>query len=322
MKFKRIITLTALAVVFTNSIFSQVGIGTTTPAASAELDVTSTTKGFLPPRMTHAQKTAIVSPVAGLIVWCIDCGSIGETQIYNGTTWTNMVGGAATAPFTCGTSTVTFTYNGASVTYGTVSSTGSKCWLDRNLGATQVATSSTDHLAYGDLFQWGRGADGHQLITRTNATTATAVNGTTATLSSTDTPGNNTFITNGSSPFDWLSPQNDNLWQGVSGINNPCPSGYRLPTETELNNERLSWVQAPISSTNTAAGAFASPLKLPMSGSRGGGSGSIVDVGTGGVYWGSAVSGADSRFLFFDSYDADMYIDNRANGFAVRCLKD
>jgi hypothetical protein len=50
----------------------------------------------------------------------------------------------ASASFTCGTSTVTFNYNGSSVTYGTVVSVGNKCWLDRNLGATQVATSGTD----------------------------------------------------------------------------------------------------------------------------------------------------------------------------------
>lgn len=45
---------------------SGVGIGTTTPNASAALDVTSTTKGLLIPRMTTAQRTAIASPAAGL----------------------------------------------------------------------------------------------------------------------------------------------------------------------------------------------------------------------------------------------------------------
>ena len=47
----------------------NVGIGTTSPAASSLLDVTSTTQGFLPPRMTTTQKNAIVSPAAGLIVY-------------------------------------------------------------------------------------------------------------------------------------------------------------------------------------------------------------------------------------------------------------
>jgi uncharacterized protein (TIGR02145 family) len=63
--------------------------------ASAMLDVSSTTKGLLPPRMTQSQRIAIATPAAGLIVWCTNCGANGETQVYNGTTWTNMVGGTA-----------------------------------------------------------------------------------------------------------------------------------------------------------------------------------------------------------------------------------
>ena len=47
----------------------NVGVGTTTPSASAQLDVTSTTKGFLPPRMTTTQRDAIASPAAGLIIF-------------------------------------------------------------------------------------------------------------------------------------------------------------------------------------------------------------------------------------------------------------
>jgi hypothetical protein len=47
----------------------DVGIGTTAPAASSILDLTSTSKGFLPPRMTTAQSRAIASPAAGLSVY-------------------------------------------------------------------------------------------------------------------------------------------------------------------------------------------------------------------------------------------------------------
>ncbi len=212
---------------------------------------------------------------------------------------------------------VTFTYNGASVTYGTVTGANSTCWLDRNLGATQVATSSTDHLSYGDLFQWGRGADGHQLITWTNSTTATAVNGTTATLSTTDTPGNALFITNNTPPLDWRNPQNDNLWQGVSGTNNPCPSGYRLPTSTELNAEFASW------GTQNEAGAFASPLKLTMPGRRAKLNGSFVEPGNEGYYWSSEVgAGTASNFLIFNTNIGAVYPEVRAFGFSVRCIKD
>jgi uncharacterized protein (TIGR02145 family) len=184
--------------------------------------------------------------------------------------------------------------------------TTGKTWMDRNLGATRAATSSTDTEAYGDLYQWGRGTDGHE---KRNSPT-------TSTLSSSDTPGHSNFIIPSNSPDDWRTPQNNNLWQGVSGINNPCPTGYRVPTEAELNAERLSW------SSNSSAGAFASPLKLPVAGNRNYGSGLIYDVGSIGYYSSSNVDGTFSRILYFNSGNADMYISSRASGLSVRCLKD
>jgi hypothetical protein len=184
-------------------------------------------------------------------------------------------------------------------------STG-KIWMDRNLGASQAATSSTDANSYGDLYQWGRRADGHQC--RTSPTTAT--------LSSTDQPAHGDFITTNSGNYDWRSPQNDNLWQGINGVNNPCPSGYRLPTNAELDAERLSWSQ------DNSAGAFASPLKLPRAGFRDYSNGSLNDVGNVGNYWSSTVSGTYSRSLRFLSSNAIMITNYRVYGFTVRCLKD
>ena len=63
--------------------------------ATAMLDVSSTTKGFLPPRMTYAQRQAISSPATGLMIYCTDCGAGGQAQVYNGSAWTNMIGGTA-----------------------------------------------------------------------------------------------------------------------------------------------------------------------------------------------------------------------------------
>jgi hypothetical protein len=181
-----------------------------------------------------------------------------------------------------------------------------KIWMDRNLGAAQVATSSTDANSYGDLYQWGRRSDGHQC--RTSPITSA--------LSSIDQPTHDNFILAPNSPYDWRSPQNTNLWQGVNGVNNPCPSDYRLPTEAELLAELLSW------SSNDAQGAFASPLKLPMAGFRFPNNGSLTLVSTGGIYWSSTFDPSYSRYLYFHSSSVFTSGQNRAFGSSVRCLKD
>jgi uncharacterized protein (TIGR02145 family) len=404
---------------------AQVGIGTTSPHASAVLDLTTTTQGLLPPRMTQAQRNAIISAAAGLIIWCTNCGAAGELQVYNGTTWTNLTGGTASAGIitglTCGSATNngtltsgiaasgvssvisytggngathsgqtvtstgvtgltatlssgTFASGSGSLTYtitGTPASSGTatfalniggqtcnltrtvlvaaypvgsvhcisggaaivdvtnpttgKTWMDRNLGATQVATSSTDADSYGDLYQWGRFSDGHQCRNSTN------YDGTSTRPSTITSTGSwdGKFITiPGTNRNDWVTTQTDNAWNTgtedlpVKTATDPCPSGYRLPTETELNNERLSWVQAPITSTNTSIGAFASPLKLPMSGYRVYSDGLLYFVGTSGRYWSSTVNSTSSHTLYFDSSDARIGSSSRANGLAVRCIKD
>jgi uncharacterized protein (TIGR02145 family) len=201
--------------------------------------------------------------------------------------------------------------SGSTGDYGTVvnPATG-KVWLDRNLGATQVATSSTDAASYGDLYQWGRGADGHQV--RTSTTTATQATDWLAGSGSWD----GLYITTSTSPFNWLSTAETHMWSGTAAENNPCPSGFRLPTNAEWNQERRTWP------TNNAAGAFASPLKLPMAGFRSRSDGSLGSVGSSGFYWSSTVSGTNSRYLNFSSSTALMLTDNRAYGFSVRCLKD
>ncbi len=53
-------------------------------SSSAILEANSTTQGFLPPRMTRAQRNLIANPATGLIVFCSDCGLYGEPQFYDG----------------------------------------------------------------------------------------------------------------------------------------------------------------------------------------------------------------------------------------------
>ncbi|PJC00845.1 hypothetical protein CO074_00225, partial [bacterium (Candidatus Moisslbacteria) CG_4_9_14_0_8_um_filter_36_20] len=110
--------------------------------------------------------------------------------------------------------------------------------------------------------------------------------------------------------------QNDSLWQGVSGTNNPCPAGWRIPTSAEWNTERASWTQQNYN------GAFASPLKLTAGGHRNYSDASLNNAGSSGHYWSSSVSGTGASGLYFYSSNADMHSSRRANGFSVRCLKD
>src|SRR5690606_3187677 len=64
--------------------FGQTGIGTTNPDPSAALDIASTSKGVLAPRLTSAQKNGIVDPAPGLMVYDTD---LKQYTYWDGTTW-------------------------------------------------------------------------------------------------------------------------------------------------------------------------------------------------------------------------------------------
>jgi uncharacterized protein (TIGR02145 family) len=219
------------------------------------------------------------------MVYCTTC-NVKSIFAYSGTDWLNLVNGLvddAVVP--------------------TVTSSTGRIWMDRNLGATQVATSSTDAASYGDLYQWGRSKDGHQI--RTSATTST--------LSSGDKPGNPNFILNGG---DWRSPSSDTLWEGVNSTNNPCPVGFRLPNTAELNEERAAF------GTQNAAGAFNSALKLSLAGYREHGDGVLKSEGFVGNYWSSSLDGGNAIFVNVTGSTSSMLSNRRGFGWSVRCIKD
>ncbi len=185
----------------------------------------------------------------------------------------------------------------------TVTSAG-QVWMDRNLGALRVATKSKDPDAYGTMYQWGRSGDGHEY--RTSYRTSTR----------SDNPNNSSFIR---SSGDWRVNRNDSLWTGESDPSNPCPAGFRIPTEEEWDTELTSW-----ESNDNATGAFASPLRLPLAGVRYAGSADVSGVGNLGYYWSRSRAGGESRALFFSNAVGDAYFISqpRAYGYSVRCIKD
>jgi hypothetical protein len=68
--------------------------------------------------MTYNQRTQIASPIAGLTIWCSNCGASGEMQVFNGGAWTNMIGGTATETISL---SIGDSYQGGKVAYILVS---------------------------------------------------------------------------------------------------------------------------------------------------------------------------------------------------------
>ena len=347
-------TIKSVTVAGTNTsggAISPIGIGTNTPASSAALEINSTSKGFLIPRMTSTERNKMEpgNSAAGLQVWCSDCNSgAGELSIFNGTNWTNSTGAIANlAPPSGGNAIcngtrptvvkdISYTYNGITYT-----------WMDRNLGASRAATSETDFQAYGCQYQWGRGNDGHASMTWISSNSGTWVSGTTSTTSSTMNPGNNLIVVNASSSnsyndatktstsnffVDWMTTQpstaSETRWQGTAGTNNPCPSGYRLPIKAEF--EKLLANYNLGSATTTSSQIYNTPLKLTVSGARNYYSG-FENLGSRLHYWTSSLqtnsNTANYKSAFYLSFNniqgayMNFYFTNPI-GLNVRCIKN
>ena len=202
-------------------------------------------------------------------------------------------------------------FNGLTYALVTSPDTG-KVWLDRNLGARQVCTSSTDEACYGDLYQWGRAKDGHESRTSGNK----------AILATTITPATSMFI-NSVSPWDWTSIDSSgasriDAWAN-GGANDICPAGFSVPTEAELTADTIS------ANITGNASAFSSFLRIPVAGYRDRANGSVSSVRSGAYLWSRSANGVNGRGLNITVSIADFNSNNsnsRALGFSVRCIRD
>ena len=207
----------------------------------------------------------------------------------------------------------THKHNGT--TYGEVISpyTG-KVWLDRNLGANRVCTSLDDTECYGDYYQWGRNADGHQLSTSST---------TSARASNIYTVGHGDFIADGTYPYDWASVDlagagRTASWSATDG-SSVCPVGFRVPSIAELQAELLDVGSAEIANKTDAFNSF---LRLPSAGNRSYVSGSIQSQVSHGYLRSSSVIGVKSHYVYFSNSNAKASEFYHVSGYAVRCLSD
>ena len=301
--------LTLLAFIGLSNVHAQVGIGTTTPDASSIVDVESTTQGFLPPRLTTAQRDAIALPAEGLTIFNTTNGCL---EFFNSSFWVSACDGTI-ASGACAGSPPEINFGG--FTYklisGVEANTGvEQCWLDRNLGATAVTDQAGATAAStGYLYQWGRSTDGHQIPTSSLSSTKET--------NAFSTSSN--FITTSTQNENWLTSNPTDLWANESSPNNPCPPGFRVPNSTEFTNMVDGFWEVPTGSINGPAYFNVPGVNLRIHFN-------VFGFGAGDVfqdisqYWTStAQTGVTATSVTVIGGSAN---DPRAFGFPVRCIKD
>ena len=216
---------------------------------------------------------------------------------------------------------VSFKYNSKKITYTSVRTKDGGIWLQQNLGANRVATSMTDQESYGDLYQWGRWDDGHQLRTpvpNVVANTTLSANN----PSGLPSGGSKNYISNwwtlGSVTDTWVAKKATEV--SASNGCDPCKilgAEWHIPTvanwESVLNAENI---------TNNQT-AFASNLKIPTGGWRNTNSSGISSAGTSSWYWTNKTDNQNSAIgIWIQTASVQReYKDLRSYGTSIRCVK-
>ena len=188
--------------------------------------------------------------------------------------------------------------------------------MARNLGASQACTSISDTACFGDYYQWGRGADGHQ---ESNS----SIYPSKIVLSSNST----SFITNNSNygyNSDWTISDSTGTtrratWNKTDGTS-ICPTGFRVPNSTELLNETkvLTYPNQVVMSSQFYSN---STLKVPEAKHRDN-LGTISNIAILQL-WSNTINGSVSDFLYFSSSSgANIGQTGRIDGMPIRCIKN
>ena len=216
---------------------------------------------------------------------------------------------------------------------------GETVWAPVNCGYHK------DDYKYGKLYQWGRKCgqgysgefyDGDRAQIYSDASVPELVAGPVSLGIGQSKENANKFYYNSSSPYDWCSPQNDNLWNSgteenpVKTENDPCPEGWRVPTYAELdeltnnyssfttddNGHSGRWFSGPNSYTASVPQVF-----FPAAGIRDYYDVHVYARGCRGDYWSSRPNSSYAGCHSFSSSTVGMYYDGRAYGYSVRCVQ-
>ena len=302
-KTTKAIYATIMMLFLTGSMFAQngsVGINNdgSSPNGSAMLDVSSTSKGLLPPRLTTAQRNTIASPAEGLVIYNTDEKSL---NLYNGVAWTSLT---PVPDFICG---LTISINhivsrgvapvNKTVAYETTTGIPgelTKCWITSNLGSDHQATAVSDATEASAGWYW-----------QFNLKQGYKHDGTTRTP-------NTTWITGISETSDWIT------------ANDPCNielgTTWHLPTYTEWYNVDntggwTSWTGPWDSGLKLHAAGFLYPYYGDVL---------LTNRGSEGYYWSSTMyNDVYSWYLYFrgDGYSMVTY-NNKDYGYPARCVRD
>jgi uncharacterized protein (TIGR02145 family) len=179
----------------------------------------------------------------------------------------------------------------------------SKVFLAHNLGADNSLDAHTPVQGiHGNYYQWGR------IGSVANASTSAGSIG------------------------GWkTAPAANGAWaDGSKTANDPCPTGYRVPTKDQWDlvdsyNAQTTTGSFTSSETNFASarhfGAGVNKLTLPAAGYRNDSNGALINRGSNGYYWSSTENGSsNANILYFSSINASPSANNRRHGFSVRCV--
>lgn len=228
-------------------------------------------------------------------------------------------------------------YKDGDINYGYGVVLGNVIWAPVNCGY-ESATSNSKGYTYGKIYQWGR-KQGLGLYQSEDASVPELIEGPISIINAYNDTYANVFFTAHESPLDWLSPQNDKLWNSgtdedpVKTEFDPCPEGWRVPTYLEIKElikHRSDWT-----SKNGQNGFYFSGLYtyldnvprvfLPAAGFRyGRGNMGYSRQYEGGGYWSSKPfdSGAYACYFLRSWVELSDYGDSRATAYSIRCVQE